>query len=185
MTTGIGRTWKLWAYRYESGALWHIGAHAWVKLHGLDRPLVPVLAEEILGDRYAAAVTHYGWSYNDASPCRVDDVPSMIQIRAGNDPKDPKRALMLLSVCVGINAKNDDNVVALRITERAVTREEEAAFKLAEDCDRLRRDNQRLVSEVNSLRAEVERLTPLACASIPLSRDLDDAATRFSLLELD
>ena len=45
--TSLGRTWKLWAYRYESGALWHVGERKWVELHQLGHPLVAVLAEEI------------------------------------------------------------------------------------------------------------------------------------------
>ena len=119
----IGRTWKLWAYRYESGKLWHVGARGWVKLHGLDHPLVAVLAEEILGDRYASEVTHYGWQYAEGSRYRHDDTPTMIQVRTGDDPKDPKRALMFLDMCFpyGVAAavkSGDGNIVALRITER-------------------------------------------------------------------
>ena len=57
----VGRTWKLWAHRYESGKLWNIGARRWVEIHQLTHPIVAVLVEEILGDPYAAEVTHYGW----------------------------------------------------------------------------------------------------------------------------
>lgn len=121
--TQVGRTWKLWAHRYESGKLWHVGAREWVKLHGLDHPLVAVLVEEILGDPYAPEVTHYSWQYVEGSKYRHGDVPTMIQVRTGNDPAQPKRALMFLDMCFtyGLGAaiaKGDGNVVALRITER-------------------------------------------------------------------
>jgi len=62
--------------------------------------------------------------------------------------------------------------------------EPQTALELVEETARLRRDNQRLSNEVERLRGEVARLTG---ASAPRSReqDFDDAATRFSLLELD
>ncbi len=58
------------------------------------------------------------------------------------------------------------------------------AIELAEECARLRRDNQRLSTEVAQLREEVTRLTS---PQVPRQRAaivLDDAAQRFSLLEL-
>lgn len=56
------------------------------------------------------------------------------------------------------------------------------ALELAEDCDRLRRDNQRLTDEVARLRAEVDRLTsPRQSSTV----ELDDSARRFALIELD
>lgn len=121
-----GSTWELWAYRYESGDLWHIGDRGWVELHQLPNPLVPVLVEEILGDPYAPEITHYGWRYAEGSRYRYNDVPTMIQIRTGADPSDPKRALMLLSICFSCTldhaiARGDGNIVALRITERPGT----------------------------------------------------------------
>lgn len=121
--SSIGRTWKLWAYRYESGTLWHVGARRWVELHQLSRPLVPVLVEEILDDPYAPEVTHYSWQYAEGSQYRHGDVPTMIQIRTGSDPANPKRSMMFLDMCFpyGLAAaieKGDGNVVALRITER-------------------------------------------------------------------
>ena len=120
----IGRTWKLWAYRYENGTLWHVGAKRWVELHQLSNPLVPVLVEEVLGDLYAPAVTHYGWQYAEGSRYRHGDAPTMIQIRTGSDPTNPKRALMFLDMCFtyGLDAaikSGDGNFVALRSTERA------------------------------------------------------------------
>jgi hypothetical protein len=119
----IDRTWKLWAYRHENGKFWHVGERWWVELHQLDHPLVPVLVEEILGDLYASEITHYGWQYVEGSRYRHGDAPTMIQVRTGNDPKDPKRALMFLSMCFpyGLDAeteKGDGRVVAMRITER-------------------------------------------------------------------
>lgn len=119
----VDRTWKLWAYRHANGKLWHIGARRWVELHQLTHPLVPVLVEEILADLYAAEVTHYGWQYVEGSPYRHGDAPTLIQVRTGADPKDPKRALMFLSMCFsyGLDAaveRGDGNIVALRITER-------------------------------------------------------------------
>jgi hypothetical protein len=119
----VGRTWQLWAYRYESGKLWHIGARKWVELHQLSHPVVAVIVEEILGDPYADEVTHYGWQYIEGSLYRHGDVPTMIQVRTGNDSKNPKRALMFLNMCFpyGIDAEiksGDGNVVALRIAEQ-------------------------------------------------------------------
>ena len=64
--------------------------------------------------------------------------------------------------------------------------EARTSLELIQECDRLRRDNQRLTGEVARLRAEIERLS--ARPDEPRVRepvDLDDAATRFSLLELD
>ena len=121
--SGVGRTWKLWAHRYASGKLRNVGACKWVELHGLDHPLVAVLVEEILGDPYADAVTHYGWQYIEGSKYRHGDAPTLIQIRAGTDPTDPKRAMMLLSMCFayGLDAEiraGEGDVIALHITER-------------------------------------------------------------------
>ena len=118
--TCVGRTWKLWAHRYESGELWHVGQRKWVELHQLDHPIVAVLVEEILGDPYAAEVTHYGWQYAEGSRYRHGDVPTMIQVRTGSDPK---RARMFLDMCFpyGVDAsveRGDGNIVAMRITER-------------------------------------------------------------------
>lgn len=115
-----GRTWKLWAHRYESGKLLHIGQRRWVEIHQLSCPIVPVLAEEVLGDPYAPEVTHYGWQYVEGSLFRHGDAPTMIQIRASSDPE---RAMGLLNICFpggieGALAKGDGSVVALRITER-------------------------------------------------------------------
>ncbi len=114
------RVWKLWAYRYESGRLWHVGERRWVELHQLSHPIVPVLVEEILGDPYAPEVTHYSWQYVEGSRYRHGDAPTMIQVRTG---PDPERAMMFLDMCfpnglaVAIE-KGDGNVVALRITQR-------------------------------------------------------------------
>jgi hypothetical protein len=64
--------------------------------------------------------------------------------------------------------------------------EPQTALALVEENARLRRDNQRLTSEIDRLRGEVARLAagPNAPRQQP-REDLDDAATRFSLLELD
>lgn len=66
----------------------------------------------------------------------------------------------------------------------------QTALELAEECTRLRRDNRRLEADVERLRAEVARLTGSAGQGRepvrdPRESDLDDAARRFSLLELD
>jgi len=64
--------------------------------------------------------------------------------------------------------------------------EPQTALELVEECARLRRDNQRLSSEIGRLRAEVDRLTSGPSASRPHeTTSADDAAHRFSLLELD
>jgi hypothetical protein len=117
------RTWKLWAHRYESGKLWHVGERRWVELHQLPHPLVAVLVEEVLGDPYAPEVTHYGWQYAEGSKYRHGDAPTMIQVRTGWDPSNPKRSMMFLNMCFpyGLDAaieKGDGKIVALRITEQ-------------------------------------------------------------------
>lgn len=119
LLSAAGRTWELWAYRHENGNLWHIGERPWVQLHRLPHPLVPVLVEEVLGDPYAPEVTHYGWQCAEGSTYRHGDIPTMIQIRTGSDPR---RAMMFLSMCFpyGLNdavKRSDGNVIALRITE--------------------------------------------------------------------
>ena len=116
----VGATWKLWTHRYESGKLWNVGKREWVKIHGLDHPIIAVLVEEILGDPYADEVTHYGWQNAVGSIYRHSDVPTMIQVRTGSEPA---RARMFLDMCFpyGVDAavkRGDGNVVALRITER-------------------------------------------------------------------
>ena len=120
----VGRTWQLWAHRYESGKLWNIGQRRWVEIHQLSCPIVPVLVEEIIGDRFDSEVTHYGWQDAEGRGHRHSDAPSMIQVRTGNDLKDPRRALSFLSMCFpyGLDAAvkhGDGAVVALRITERS------------------------------------------------------------------
>lgn len=122
--SAVGRTWQLWACRYENGKLRHVGSRKWVELHQLAHPVVAVLVEEILGDPYADEVTHYGWQYAEGSRYRHGDAPTMIQVRTGNDPADPKRARMLLDMCFayGIDAdieRGEGRMVALRITEGA------------------------------------------------------------------
>jgi hypothetical protein len=118
--SATGRTWELWAHRFESGELWHIGALPWVKIHGLPHPIVPVLVEEVLGDPYAPGVTHYGWQDAEGHGYRHGAAPMMIQVRSGTDPS---RAMMLLDMCFayGLQAevkRGRGSVVALRVTER-------------------------------------------------------------------
>ena len=127
----VGRTWELWAYRYEDGELWHVGERSWVELHRLQNPelhqenpsIVPVLVEEILGNPYAPEVTHYGWRYAEGNQHRHSDTPTMIQISTGSDPSNPNSATMLLDLA--FPGRIDDtiergggNIVPLRITER-------------------------------------------------------------------
>ena len=113
----VGRTWDLWAHRYDSGNHWNIGKRRWVELHQLD---CPVRVEEVLGDPYAPEVTHYGWQYAEGSRYRHGDAPTMIQVRTGDDPT---RARMFLDMCFpyGVDASvasGEGSVVAMRITER-------------------------------------------------------------------
>jgi hypothetical protein len=117
--TAIGRTWELWAHRYDNGTLRHVGARVWVELHQLAQPIVAVRVEEILDDSYAPEVTHYAWEDLE----RPRDKPAMVQIRAGSDSTNPNRALMLLDMCFpgGVRSAIDagrGKVLALRITER-------------------------------------------------------------------
>jgi len=64
--------------------------------------------------------------------------------------------------------------------------EPQTAIELAEECARLRRDNQRLSNEVTWLRSEIDRLTGVAPAKQQReTTDLDDSAKRFALLELE
>lgn len=63
----------------------------------------------------------------------------------------------------------------------------QTALEAVEECARLRAENRRLTDEVDRLRREVDRLSgrpsgPVASGS---RDDLDDAALRFSLLDLD
>jgi nitrite reductase/ring-hydroxylating ferredoxin subunit len=128
-------TWALWAYRYEDGELWHVTSErGWVELLQRDcgaqifvpAAVVPVLAEEVIGDPYAAEVTHYGWRYARGNQCRHDDAPTMIQIRVKTDPSKPRSALMLLDLCFpgkidDAIERGDGKLVTLRITERPET----------------------------------------------------------------
>ena len=66
----------------------------------------------------------------------------------------------------------------------STTTESQTALKLVEENARLRRDNQRLSNEIERLRGEIARLTGSGGA-LQCAQDLDDAAKRFSLLELD
>lgn len=61
----------------------------------------------------------------------------------------------------------------------------QTALELVEECGRLRRDNQRLVNEVDRLRSEVARLIGGPRQPAPDSQSSDDTALRFALLELD
>lgn len=82
-----------------------------------------------------------------------------------------QRALPAAPVVVALNAERDGA---------------RTSSELIAECDRLRRENQRLAGDVTRLRAEVARLS--SRFEEPRGRepvDLDDAATRFSLLELD
>lgn len=119
--TPAGRTWYLWAHRYDSGNLWNVGERRWVELHQLDCPIVPVRVEEVLGDPYAPEVTHYGWQYAEGSPYRHGDAPTMIQLRTGSDPTNPTRARQFLDMCFayGVDASvaaGEGSVVALRVS---------------------------------------------------------------------
>ncbi len=118
--TSIGRTWELWACRYESGTFMHVGARRWVELHYLPEPIVPVLVEEVLGDPLAPEVTHYAWEDTD----RPRASPAMVQRRAHASPGIQRSAWMLLDMCFpyGVKAEVDagrGKILALRITERA------------------------------------------------------------------
>lgn len=119
--TEIGRTWKLWASRHANDKLWNVGARRFVELHGTSHPIVPVLTEEILGDPYQSEVTHYGWQHVEGSRYRHSDVPVMIQVRTGTEPR---RSMMFLDMCFpyGVAAEVEagrGSVLALRITERS------------------------------------------------------------------
>lgn len=63
----------------------------------------------------------------------------------------------------------------------------QTSLELVEECARLRRENDRLTSEISRLRAEVARLAAVPSRQPDQSArtDLDDAARRFALLELD
>lgn len=130
MTFIVGRRWRMFASkspdRKRPGEFlfMHVGDEGWVKLHGLEDPIVPVLVEEVLGDLYAPEVTNYGWEDLARRPGdeKHDERPVMIQIRAGNDPADPARATMLLRMCFAYGFEIEESngagrVLALRITE--------------------------------------------------------------------
>jgi hypothetical protein len=89
------------------------------------------------------------------------------------------------SLVAPINAERDDARTSLELVAEC-DRLRRDNQRLAGESDRLRRDNQRLSGEVTRLRAEIARMP--ARPDEPRTRestDLDDAATRFSLLELD
>lgn len=129
MAITIGRTWKLFAHRYERDGkvtYQHVGEQWWVEIHHIDRPVVAILVEEIIGDPFEPSVTHYGWeALSRPRPGDEDDPrnPLTVQLRASSDPSDPSRALMLLNVCfpAGIETEIQNGagkLLALRITER-------------------------------------------------------------------
>ena len=71
------------------------------------------------------------------------------------------------------------------------TTDPRTALELAEECGRLRLDNQRLTAEVTQLRAEIDRLNTRpgsdrrALGPGGGADSLDDTSRRFALLELD
>lgn len=84
--------------------------------------------------------------------------------------------------------------------DRSDRNDSRTSLELIQECDRLRRDNQRLVGATDRLRRDNQRLSAevtrlrTEIARLPARPDeqrgrepvdLDDAATRFSLLELD
>lgn len=113
---GQGRTWKLYANRSDEGTFRNIGDRRWVEFHYSRDPVVPVLVEEILGDRHAPEVTHYGWE--DAARARSS--PSTIQRRMTGPNTQPTS---MLSMCFpsgvdDMEARGRGRIVALRITGR-------------------------------------------------------------------
>lgn len=117
----VGRTWALYAHA-SRGTHWHLGAKQWVELHGLDDPIVPVLAEEWLGDARAPEVTHYGWEDTDKPGHVVMIWPRARDDRdRGHDPVPTP--WMLLGMCFPYGMQvavdhGDGKMVALRVTER-------------------------------------------------------------------
>lgn len=59
------------------------------------------------------------------------------------------------------------------------------AIALAEECSRLRRDNQRLLDDNVRLRADITRLSSPQLVPREPDLPLDDSARRFALLELE
>ena len=99
-----------------------------------------------------------------------------------------QRALPAAPVVVALNAERDGARTSSELIAECdrLRRENQRLSGEAAKCDRLRRENQRLAGDVTRLRAEVARLS--SRFEEPRGRepvDLDDAATRFSLLELD
>ena len=101
-------------------------------------------------------------------------------------PPRPRAAITnVVAVRGSVTITGPRQPIAARTTARelpAASAAPQTALELAETCDQLRRDNRRLTDEVARLRAEVDRLSGSSNAR---PQALDDAATRFSLLELD
>lgn len=74
-------SWDLWAHRGTDERFYHVGERWWVKLHGLDLPVVPVRVTPDPNGGY------WGW-LDVAKPAVAQQVPKMIQPHLG-----------LLSVC--------------------------------------------------------------------------------------
>ena len=115
-TATAGRTWDFYAHARGS-TYWFVGAKPWVELHGLTDPVVPVIAEEWLGDVRDPEVTHYGWEYT-GKPGSV----TMIWPRArGREDLTP---WLSLGMCFpyGMQAEIEagkGQMVALRIAQKA------------------------------------------------------------------
>ena len=95
-------------------------------------------------------------------------------------PRQPSAARSTMPALPASTATEPQTALERRVEPG---REAGGGLTLIEERARLLRDNQRLSDEVARLRGEVARLT--GSGAPQHEQDLDDAAKRFSLLELD
>jgi hypothetical protein len=129
------------------------------------------------GPRAQGAVTH------------VVSVRGHVVVTGQQTPQAVRRHALSAAPAIAapVNAERDSGRTSSALIAECdrLRRENQRLSGEGAECDRLRRENQRLSGDVARLRAEVARLSRVEEPRGREPVDLDDAATRFSLLELD